>query len=588
VKITRIYIKNFRSIQELELFPTHMLCLIGENNAGKSNVLKALNFVLGDSYPIEISKEDIYKEKDELEVIIEIDFDLSIDEKEEINKLRSQHSEGEIKGIRFHKLPKKQYSQKRSENHTLRLQTTSEKDNKKNEYIATEIFNLLGLTYIGANRDITKHLGYGHKWTLMSKLANRFEKELDLMQNHSEAQKQTGIKDQLKSKFEEIEDLFSKVEKFKKFDSSLKNYFVEHLPQGASEARYDISVSFKAYNPLIYFKSLNIIPADEGREVDLEQLGDGFRTLLLLSYFKAYAEAFRNSSVIIIEEPEIYLHPHLRRHIYKLFKDLTKNGIQIFYSTHSPDLIDIEEFETIGLVKKNDEKSIVSIIDKNYLKTKVTEYIGLIDKNKSLGVTFESIKQRLFHFFRPEQKDSFFAQKVVLVEGQSELYSLQIYAESLGLSFDKHGISILDVGGKDTLIYFYILLKECLGFDTYIIFDDDEDDNDPINKALVTYLKINDVSSKENLIASEIAVFKEDYEAFIKSQFVNKEEYETLEKKAKEIFGGNKNSGKWFIQKYIAQKAKEKGLLLEDKYFNDVKKLLSQIFTKGESLAHAH
>jgi putative ATP-dependent endonuclease of OLD family len=588
VRISRIYIKNFRSIEEIELFPTHMLCLIGENNAGKSNVLKALNFILGDSYPIEISKEDIYQENDELEVVIEIDFDLSQDEREEINKLRSSYSDGEITSIKFHKLSKRHYSAKRSENHTLRLKTTSQKENRKYEFLATEIFNLLGLTYIGANRDISKHLGYVHKWTLMSKLANRFEKELDYLQKEAETQSKIGLKDRLKTKFEEIEELFSEVEKFKKFDSSLKSYFIEHLPQGASEARYDISVSFRAYNPLTYFKSLNIIPEDEGREVDLNQLGDGFKTLLLLSYFKAYAEAFRNSSVIIIEEPEIYLHPHLRRHIYTLFKDLTKNGIQIFYSTHSPDLVDIEELETIGLVKKGDDKSIVTIIDKDYLESRVVDYVKLIDETKAQAITFESIKQRLFHFFRPEQKDSFFAQKIVLVEGQSELYSLQIYAESLGLSFDKHGISILDVGGKDALIYFYILLKECLGFDVYVIFDYDSNINCAINKALAQYLQIKNIDSTDNIITSEITVFKKDYEAFIKSQFNNDNEYTTLEQNAREIFGGKKGSGKWFIQKYIAQKVKEKGLLLNDEYFNDVKKILSQIFSKGESLAHAH
>lgn len=52
MKIKKIYIKNFRSIKELSLtFPEKgLLVLVGSNNAGKSNILRAIDALLGDSW----------------------------------------------------------------------------------------------------------------------------------------------------------------------------------------------------------------------------------------------------------------------------------------------------------------------------------------------------------------------------------------------------------------------------------------------------------------------------------------------------------------------------------------------------------
>ena len=43
--ISRIAIKNFRSLRDVELRPGPLTVLIGANGAGKSNVLDALRFL---------------------------------------------------------------------------------------------------------------------------------------------------------------------------------------------------------------------------------------------------------------------------------------------------------------------------------------------------------------------------------------------------------------------------------------------------------------------------------------------------------------------------------------------------------------
>ncbi|UQZ30866.1 AAA family ATPase [Clavibacter michiganensis subsp. michiganensis] len=46
MRLTRIHIENFRAHEDTELPLSQFVCLIGENNAGKSSVLHALRFAL--------------------------------------------------------------------------------------------------------------------------------------------------------------------------------------------------------------------------------------------------------------------------------------------------------------------------------------------------------------------------------------------------------------------------------------------------------------------------------------------------------------------------------------------------------------
>lgn len=52
MKITYVCIRNWRSIKEVEFAPADVTVLVGSNNAGKTNILSAINFLLGDRWPM--------------------------------------------------------------------------------------------------------------------------------------------------------------------------------------------------------------------------------------------------------------------------------------------------------------------------------------------------------------------------------------------------------------------------------------------------------------------------------------------------------------------------------------------------------
>src|SRR6185437_13657901 len=62
MRITRVVIRNWRSIKDLDFEPSPVTVLVGPNNAGKTNILSAINFLLGERYPMpaNLDERDFY------------------------------------------------------------------------------------------------------------------------------------------------------------------------------------------------------------------------------------------------------------------------------------------------------------------------------------------------------------------------------------------------------------------------------------------------------------------------------------------------------------------------------------------------
>jgi energy-coupling factor transporter ATP-binding protein EcfA2 len=77
VRIARVHIENYRSIKSLDFEPGPYCVLIGENNSGKSNILRALSLALGEMWPTErmFSEEDFYNQETSRDIVIQIYFD---------------------------------------------------------------------------------------------------------------------------------------------------------------------------------------------------------------------------------------------------------------------------------------------------------------------------------------------------------------------------------------------------------------------------------------------------------------------------------------------------------------------------------
>src|SRR3972149_2736669 len=74
MKMRRIEIKNYRSLHNITIYPQDILALVGRNNSGKSNVLKALELFFEDSVRL-INDECFHHHKTEEPIKIFITFE---------------------------------------------------------------------------------------------------------------------------------------------------------------------------------------------------------------------------------------------------------------------------------------------------------------------------------------------------------------------------------------------------------------------------------------------------------------------------------------------------------------------------------
>ncbi|MCG8460816.1 MAG: ATP-binding protein, partial [Holophagales bacterium] len=91
---------------------------------------------------------------------------------------------------------------------------------------------------------------------------------------------------------------------------------------------------------------------NDGESTPVTHQGHGMQSLLVFALLDAVADesrpsdpdAFQRARILLYEEPELYLHPHLMRRLRSSLKRLSENeGWQVIVTTHSPFLIDVAD-----------------------------------------------------------------------------------------------------------------------------------------------------------------------------------------------------------------------------------------------------
>ena len=83
MKIVKIQISNFRSLEDVTLYPSNVLSIVGRNNTGKSNILQALQLFFSGSVK-SVTAESFFNEQIDKPIEVWIKFsNLSEWEKEQ-------------------------------------------------------------------------------------------------------------------------------------------------------------------------------------------------------------------------------------------------------------------------------------------------------------------------------------------------------------------------------------------------------------------------------------------------------------------------------------------------------------------------
>lgn len=97
-----------------------------------------------------------------------------------------------------------------------------------------------------------------------------------------------------------------------------------------------------------------VIFANDGYRNIVSNKGHGLQRAIIFSILRCYSEritgtgaAKKKSMIFAVEEPELYMHPMAQRTIRRVFQGIAGGGDQVVFSTHSSLLVDVAFFDEI-------------------------------------------------------------------------------------------------------------------------------------------------------------------------------------------------------------------------------------------------
>lgn len=443
MRISQIEIYNFRSIKELVITPSNLCALIGPNSTGKTNVLRAIDLVLGEGWTTKAKVARELFHDTTKPISIEIQFSGPI---EFTNKRGYPVSVSSVK-LDMSLEPE------------LTAKTTI--NDGATFYDQDQFKKLCHFILIPSERQLGSELRVS-QWTMLGKLMRL------VYENY--VSKYEGNEQNLKDKFAETikpakdfleDDFTTDGVTYKKFVDTFKKYCKENSAGLANEFDPVLDI----YNLNWFYKTLQIHVKEKfpDKHFDSDEVGAGMQNLLLISIFQTYSELMGGKVIFGIEEPEIYLYPQAQRALYKNFIKLSENT-QIFYTTHNPNFVDAVRPEDLILLRKDKEQGTFALVKDPAFNTE----------------NAEKQKYRIYTHFNPERNEIFFARKVLFVEGDSDKILFSTLCEKRwGIDIDESGISIISCGGKSGVSYFVGVCK-LIGFDDYFaVWDKDQDLDKP-------------------------------------------------------------------------------------------------------------
>src|SRR5690606_4130187 len=426
--ITRVSIKNYRSVEDLEFRPTRLCALVGENNAGKSNILRALKTVLGKEWlrVDDFSREDYTDHDTDRDIVIEVEFDPPLQ-----YQGFAQEGPTPVPTLRF----------------TLtRYKKTTNSANKGDPRLVQERLNV--------NRDVVQVLkeapkkGQKHKVGPLTNIPRELKEQVPLIYIGTERR----LPDQLPSAkysllrrlFEDVADAFAerkatvdgeerplmdvfeeelnkalavlRIDEFLELEEAVSHHALENMGYDPETDRDEFALRFGLFEPMDFFKAMRLTIDEGAFTVDALDTGHGAQNAIVVAIFQAYEKLKKHGAIFLIEEPELHLHPHRSRYFYETLRRVSETN-QVIYSTHSPHFVTVPYFDEVRLVYRGDDR-----------RTKMNEPRVPIDA---------SVREKLIKELDPERNELFFARHVILVEGDTEKLAIPEYAKRLGIDLNR-------------------------------------------------------------------------------------------------------------------------------------------------------
>lgn len=254
-----------------------------------------------------------------------------------------------------------------------------------------------------------------------------------------------------------------------------------------------------------------IIQLQTENEFDIHELGEGTQflnsiPLILLNQIynikdRGYIDSVIEvegrkilNLIISIDEPELHLHPHSQRFFIDYLNEILTGNNERFNSLLKQ-IFNIDGIRGQLLVVTH--SPFVLLNEHKYI-SRIYKYEGKILVKSGINIEIPENKTGHFYRFFDKLKEAFFARKVLVLEGETELGAINTFFNKEGTKISVQGISVVDVRGVGSVPHVMELFGK-FGIPTYGYIDRDDNNLEE---------KIN--LKKQNIFLTELREFEDE------------------------------------------------------------------------------
>lgn len=360
MQIQFLRIRNFKSIRDLEIHDIeNALILVGKNNTGKTVILDAIRAATG-NYTI---RDTDFNEKKEN---IEIHMILDITEED----LQQFHAYGVVSAYKRYDAWKRDFCTKLpsftdgqlhfictiNQNHDVRYNDGTRRHNRYIPEILPKLY------FIDTSRNL-KPLQEDLLMSQQSEQLIRLRSNVCMFDSAKVCDhcfSCIGLISRKKAEDLELHETARLLE-YQMYQLNLNDFSLKvnenyHKNGGFEDILFTVSC-----NPDELLQvQVNAWHEEQQRLSPVDQLGNGMKSIYMLSLLETYIETEKQlPSIIMVEYPELFLHPSLQKTASRILYRLSKKN-QVIFTTHSPNMVaNFTRRQVRQVVMNNDGYSVI-------------------------------------------------------------------------------------------------------------------------------------------------------------------------------------------------------------------------------------